>query len=375
MLIFDRLKLSTERSYTDEGFLTSPARIARTGIQEYSAESMGKTSFGETNIVRVYRPPEEVFSEDSLKTFKFKPVTNEHPPELVNAKNARAYQVGLSGPDVLRDGDFVKTTITVTDGDTIEAIKNGKAELSNGYTADIDWTAGVTEDGFEYDAVQKNIRGNHIAVVQRGRAGPQVRVADSTTRGAGMATVTIDKVEYEVTPQVAQAVAKLQEQINDATLANDELSGKVSAADAAMAEAQSAVDAAKAEADAAKAKIPTADAIDKMVAERSELVAKCKSLVPTMDCTGKDAAVLKREVVAAKCDGVQLDSVSADYINARFDILVESISSGTNLLDDALKTRVSNTGTETKDTRPAHVIAREKMVADSQIAWKQGASK
>jgi hypothetical protein len=366
MLIFDRLKMSTERIYTDEGFLTSPARIAKTGIQEYTAESMGKSQYGSTNIVRVYRPPEEVFSEDSLKTFAFKPVTNEHPPELVNAKNARNYQVGLSGHEVVKDGDFVKTTITITDGDTIDSIKNGKVELSNGYTADIDWTPGTTPEGLEYDAIQRNIRGNHIAVVQRGRAGPQVRVADNQYTEAKMATITIDQVEYEVTPQVAQAVGKLQTQLNDATLASDEAAGKAETAYVEAEKAKADADAAKAMADAALAKVPTAEQIDKLVQDRAEFVAKCKAIVPTLDCTGKSVEVLKREVVAAKCANVQLDSVSADYINARFDILAES---KTDVLDEALKARASAPATTT-DSRPLYVIARERMVADSQNAWK-----
>jgi hypothetical protein len=365
MLIFDRLKLSSERVYTDEGFLTTPARIARSGIQEYSAEAMGLPDADPNKIVKVYRPPEEVFSADSMKTFAFKPVTNEHPPVLLDATNARQFQIGLSGAEVVKDGDFVKTTITITDGDTIDSIRNGKVELSNGYIADIVWGSGVTEDGIEYDAKQTNIRGNHIAVVQRGRAGPEVKVADSKPIGEQTMLITIDGVEYEVSAQVAQAVGKLQSSLQTAETENFDATTKIN-------DAVAAADAAKAEADAAKAKLPTIDQLDAMVAERSELVSKCRALFPELKWQGKDNATLKREVVAARCPEVVLDSVSADYINARFDILAESTNTE---LTDALSTVVTKDDKEDVDCRPAHVIAREKMISDSRNAWKKGDAK
>ncbi|MGB1276011.1 MAG: DUF2213 domain-containing protein, partial [Nannocystaceae bacterium] len=66
----------------------------------------------------------------------------------------------------------------MTDKATIEAIESGKRQVSNGYMADYDMTPGVTPDGQEYDAVQRNIRGNHIAIVDRARCGPVCAVAD-----------------------------------------------------------------------------------------------------------------------------------------------------------------------------------------------------
>ena len=95
--------------------------------------------------------------------------------------------------------------------------------------------------------------------------------------------------------------------------------------------------------------------------------------MPDIKWEGKDADTLRREVVAAKCPNVQLDSVSTDYINARFDMLVESVESNSQQnLDDALKQQIENKDQDV-DNRPADVIAREKMMADSQNAWKGGA--
>ena len=201
MFLHDRLTITSERTYSDEGFLRVPARISRIGIQEYLAAEMGLTDRDPTDIIRVYRPEEEVFSEDSLSSFSNKPVTNNHPPELVDAANFKKYSVGHSSNDVVRDGMFAATELTVMDLESIKDIESGKAELSNGYTSDIEWTEGISPEGEQYDAIQRNIKGNHIAIVERGRAGFACRVADNLPdKGAeaNMAKVTIDGVDFEM---------------------------------------------------------------------------------------------------------------------------------------------------------------------------------
>lgn len=378
MFLRDRLNIATERVYSEEGFLLVPARISRTGIQEYLAVEMGLTDRDPMDVIRVYRPEEEVFSNDSLLSFSNKPVTNNHPPELVTSKNAKNYSVGMSGPEVIRDGDFVKTVLHVTDQDTIDDIESGKCELSNGYTADIEWLEGVTPNGDKYDAVQRNIKGNHIAVVERGRAGQQCRVADNLPSGDKviMATITIDGVDYEVSSQAAQAVGKLQSNLKDTEEQlqekSDEVTEKEDELEEQKKEAQKAEDSLKAQVDDAKSKIPTTEALDSLVAERTSLISTVTRVAPEIKWEGKDADTLRKEVVATLCPSVQLDSVSTDYIKARFDMLVET-STSDNQLDEALKHQLNKDKDPNLDNRPADVIAREKMMADSKNAWKKGA--
>jgi len=380
MFLADRLKITTEREYTDEGFLKVPARISRTGIQEYLAVEMGLTDRDPTDIVRVYRPEDEVFTDESLQSFANKPVTNNHPPELVSPSNSKQFSVGMSGPEVTRDGMFAKTVLHVTDGEAIKNIESGKVELSNGYTADIEWTEGVTPEGEQYDAIQRNIKGNHIAIVERGRAGPACRVADNlptTGDKVTMAKITIDGVDFEVSDQAAQAVGKLQARLKDAEMEtqekDEELKKKEDEMEAKEKESKATNDALQAKLDDAESKIPTADTLDKLVTERTGVVDTVRKVMPEIEWEGKDADTLRREVVAAKCPNVQLDSASADYINARFDMLVESAESNSQQhLDDALKKQVENKDQDV-DNRPLDVIAREKMMADSQNAWKGGA--
>jgi uncharacterized protein len=383
MFLTDRLNISTEREYTDEGFLKVPARISRIGIQEYLAIEMGLSDREPSDIIRVYRPEEEVFADNSLGSFASKPVTNNHPPELVNTKNFRQYGVGFSGPEVTRDGMFAKTVLHITDEEAIKNIESGKVELSNGYTADIDWTPGVTPDGEKYDAVQRNIKGNHIAIVERGRAGPACRVADNlpiTGDTVTMAKITIDGVDFEVSDQAAQAVGKLQARLTDtekeAQTKAEEIKAKEDEMEEKAVEAKKTEDSLKAKIDDAKSKIPTTDTLDKLVAERTAVVDTVRKVAPDLEWVGKDADTLRKEVVALKCQNVQMDSVSTDYIKARFDMLVESVESNSQQqLDDAFTRQVNDKSNKVEDTRSADVIAREKMMTDSQNAWKTKGAK
>jgi len=379
MFLKDRLQINTKREYTDEGFLKVPARISRTGIQNYLASEMGLEDRNPNDIIKVFRPEEEVFSDDSLNSFTNKPITDDHPSELVTVKNAKNLAVGHAGHEVVRDGDFASTFLYIHDACAIKKVESGKVELSNGYVADIEWVSGVAPSGETYDAIQRNIRGNHIALVERGRAGSACRVADNLPQKGDkpMAKITIDGVDFEVEGQVAQAVGKLQAKLTDAenetSKKEDEAKKKEDEFELAKKKAEKTEDSLKAQLDAANTKIPTAKALDKMVADRTALIDSARKIVPEIDVVNKDADTLRKEVVSSKCPNVQMDSVSSDYINARFDMLLEDATdTDHNPLDDAFKHQVNN-DFKPKDTRSVSTIAREKMMADSRDAWKGSA--
>ena len=175
MLIHDRATpLARRRS--PEGFLRIRARIGRAGLQDYRAGEIGGPPGAPPDApVRVYRPPEEVFDPASLASFAGKPLTLDHPPAMVDSGNWRSVAVGHSGGAVERDGDHVAADLVLTDAAAVSRAEAG-SELSNGYWADFDFTPGLTPEGEPYDALQRNIRGNHIALVDRGRCGPTCTV-------------------------------------------------------------------------------------------------------------------------------------------------------------------------------------------------------
>lgn len=137
--------------------------FARTGCQTYRRQD------GSTQVE--YRPEEEVAHRDAILSLGGLPVTLEHPPTLLTPANAREYQRGSTGSEVVYDSGFVRGTVTLTDAAIIGAVERGDAvELSLGYRVEIDRTPGVAPDGTRYDAVQRHISANHLAVTRQGRS-------------------------------------------------------------------------------------------------------------------------------------------------------------------------------------------------------------
>lgn len=152
---------------TKEGYLRGKVIASRAGVFEY-------LNFDGT-IRRELRHPDEVFKRNSLDTMKMIPVTDDHPTEFVDSKNAAQLQVGYTGENCDTDGDNIITTITVTHQDVIDKILSGKkVELSLGYEVTLVKKSG-NYDGQDYDCVQTNIVYNHLAVVDKGRAGRNAR--------------------------------------------------------------------------------------------------------------------------------------------------------------------------------------------------------
>jgi hypothetical protein len=181
-MMFDTVTLDDDAKSsmrtTSNGYLVASPRVARTGIQLYGGHELGFTDERRHKVFKVFRPENEVFKNDSLHSFAHKPVTDDHPPRHVDAASWSKHARGFMGGEVARDGQFVRVPMLLTDQNLINKVKSGKAELSVGYACDIVWDSGTTPDGEQYDAQQRNIHVNHVAVVDAGRGGPQLRIGD-----------------------------------------------------------------------------------------------------------------------------------------------------------------------------------------------------
>lgn len=165
-----------------DGYLAGSARVARTGTQVYSGRELGRPDL---ETVTLFRPESEVFNKDAMHSMAHRPVTMNHPPDMVDAKNWSKYAKGQTGDEVVRDGDCIRVPMVLMDHKAIEAVmKDNVRELSMGYTTDLDWTPGTTPQGEKYDAVQTNIRGNHLAVVPAARGGARLRFGDAAMKCA-----------------------------------------------------------------------------------------------------------------------------------------------------------------------------------------------
>jgi hypothetical protein len=164
-------RISPNQTKTPEGYLIlHNVPIARTGTQEYLGSEIGV----DTDRVTVNRVEEEVFSPATIASFEGKPVTSDHPREDVRPDNISQYLRGVT-TNVRRgtgeESDLLLADLIIYDPILIAHIEAGKKEISCGYDCNY-----VPVDNM-YE--QQQIRGNHVAVVDSGRAGPRVKIKDS----------------------------------------------------------------------------------------------------------------------------------------------------------------------------------------------------
>ena len=348
--------------FTDEGYLRVKARIARTGIQSYTDANGG--------IRLEYRPEEEVAASTALDSFREKCVTREHPPALLDASNTKDYAIGFTSADVSYSEGFVESTLTVTDKETIDEIMRGNVrEVSCGYKVDYSPEPGITSDGQHYDGIQKNIRGNHVAIVNRARGGAQVRLmldsADAAvndlithSQGAVMsANIAFDGVSFEADPALAAAIsaerddakgsyADMKRQYEDAMAEASKMKEEMDAMEKEMKgkcdSAEGRADALSEENAALKSDLEAAKQVnvDSLVEERIALIDKARpSLDSAFDFAGKSVREIMEASIKAVRGDANLSDRSDDYVTAMFDTLAETAArddSGTSELRKAV---------------------------------------
>jgi uncharacterized protein len=307
----------------DNGMLDAPARLARVGVQVY--HKADGTPF------RVLRTTEEVFAPEALAGYTLAPITDDHPAEFVTADNAKSLMVGTVA-QAERAGDFVTANIRLTDKAAIDKLKLGKVQLSAGYTATVTpapegslWTDSSGKS-HAYDAMQSNIRINHVALVDAGRAGPEVRVvtdseifvcADAVdapvevpppTPRKTMEKIVLDGATIEVEAAVKLAVES----------AFAKIAGELDAVKSKLSSAEKQLDSAndpKRIADAVKARVALEAAASKFLkdavsdkSDREIRVAVLAALAPTVVCDNKSD-----EYVSAAFDTVTATAKPVDH--------------------------------------------------------------
>lgn len=234
MQLADALVLDAPRR-TADGYLAVRAKAARTGVYDYLASEVGApASFKPTDTVKVYRDEAEVFAADSVRSFIGRPITNDHPREGVTAANWRDHARGVN-MGAMRDGDYLAFDLVLMDAATIADVDAGKRELSNGYSCQLDWTPGTAPDGTAYDARQHTIRGNHIAVVDRGRAGPDCAIKDGQKFGLCDAAPTDILDSMKEKPVKTMLIDGLTVDISNADTAQATIATILAARDGALA--------------------------------------------------------------------------------------------------------------------------------------------
>lgn len=324
----------------DDGRLSVEGLFTRSGVFLYQTI--------EGKVFREYRPESEVFNSDSMKSFALIPLTNDHPDEELTSKNMKEYSVGTTGENLDKMDIYLKGSIMIFDEKAINDVLNGKHELSCGYYCDMDFTPGITPEGEPYDAIQRNIRGNHLAIVERGRAGSfaQIRL-DS------------NNIAIEVTKEKMQ-----MDELEKLKKENQELKQRA--------------DKAEAERDAYKVKLEQEqkahkDSIENIPAQtRARIQLENKAASILKDENLKLDSLSDKEImvmVVKELDGedVSVDSQgksrSQDYITARFDV---AISNHVEIHNETKEFLNATTRTDSKLKS-----AREQMIQKQLNAYKE----
>lgn len=351
---------------TNEGFLRGRAIVTSIGVFTYKR--------ADGTVQRELRLPEEVFAEGTLNSMKLKPVTLNHPSELVTSDNAKSLQVGSLGDNPswtkewehrnwqeVTDGINCAVDMIITRKDAIEAVLNGKQALSMGYTCDLEMAEpNATWCGIEYDFIQRNIRYNHCAIVDSARAGDNAKIelrADSedavledilvtTKKTDGGKTmlkkINLDGIDYEAEESVIKAYnaektradkaekdaceekKTMDKKVADLEDKEKELEKRISELEAERDSAKEKAD--SLEKDLEKAKADSADPkrLDEAVKAKMELLqnAKKANVEVKNDMSDMD---IKKAIITSQFPKANFDGKDDVYIQARYDSAIEMI--------------------------------------------------
>lgn len=357
------------RKYDGNGWFEVKGNpLSKVGVFPYSGRQLGLTDEPEASqMFGVYRPAEELAAPECIESFKLIPWVDNHTMVgptaqqmgLPGATSAEAKGVGgVVGQDVYFKGDTLYGNIKVFSESLANLIQQGKRELSAGYRCRYDRAAGVF-NGQPYDFIQRQIRGNHLATVFRGRMGRDVAVMDQLTftvdsqefamseekkeakdegAGGGVSTMTLEqltKMMAEAMPQIAkltEAVASMTKPKEEAAEVVEDAKDNKPAAGGGEGGEGTPEGATKAEVvamdEALKAQAKTIDQLRaltdprvmfKAVQERDALARRLSVVVGTFDhaeMTAEDVAVYGCEKLGLKVDKTAAPAALEGYLKA-----------------------------------------------------------
>jgi len=326
----DTVQISTHKR-TPQGGLDVPAALTRSGIFIYHMP--------DGTVQRELRPADEVFNEDSLSTLAGASLTVGH-PGLVTTKNWKDHTVGHVGDTVKRSGDLVDSRVRVQHEDAVKQVEAKRlVELSCGYTCDVEHTSGEI-NGEHYDAIQRNIRYNHVALLPPGggRAGSDVKLRMDGAGSSFPETVAA----YNEAMDLAEALKEI-----------DRLNGLLTGE--------------KTRADSLDTKLKEID-IDILVADRLALVQDAQVVLGTeVKLDGKDADTVMREACQKAFPEIKLDEKSsADYVRGLFEAGVRQAKQG------QAHVRKGNVHADAASVEDKVAAARARNEKRSSDLWKGG---
>ena len=359
MIIKDSLTLDASGlTVTSDGYLVGEAKVSRAGnVQSYYGAELGLKGMDALKVFGVYRDPDVVFDEKSMMSLAGRPVTRGHPATGVSADSWKELTVGQMGGVIKRDGEHVVAPMAIMDSSAVQEVMSGARGLSAGYTVGITAADGVSADGTPYQFKQSGeLRFNHVAYLpdNNPRAG-------NTRLGDAWVTPVVDYVPGS-SPTTREGASKMELKpvvLGDAVV--NIAVGDVAAIEAykqgmtknladAVAAKKKVEEDKDEEIGKLKAELKTAkDAavidVDKLVADRTALIAQVKAVDAGIDPAGKSDGDLRKAAVRAKMGDAAIADASDAEISGMFKVLAASGGSR-NPVADALKHGLQSVGDE-----------------------------
>ncbi|QPI62430.1 DUF2213 domain-containing protein [Vreelandella venusta] len=350
---YDRVPIGAK--FTEDGYLEDSPVLTRTGVFVYR-DGNGKER-------RELRLPEDVFKADSLATYRNKPITKGHPGK-VNAGNLKAHQIGTVTSEGRQDGDNVVSDIVIHDPRVIK--QDGWKELSVGYAVDLIDEPGEY-NGERYDAIQTNIRVNHLAVVPIGRAGNarlNLDAADAATIIEGvddaetptnedspvMNKIRLDNgIEYDAVPEVAQAYNQARSDAKAIESERDKEKARADDAESKLAAKDQEIEQLK------------QDGV-KQARARVELETAAKEHGVEIKQDSTDRSIKEAVIKKLRTDAA-LDGQSDAYVDATFDIVTKDATQRRNDAASQRKTATIINQDAVEKPQASAASARQKMSA------------
>nr|WP_242510598.1 DUF2213 domain-containing protein [Avibacterium paragallinarum] len=309
---YDRRAIQARRD--DNGFIFDTPVLTRTGVFLYQLP--------DGTVRREYHPPEEVFNADSLRLYKGIPITDDH-HGVITKDNAHLV-VGSVLSEGKQDGKHLTAEVVIHN---TQAVDFGKKELSVGYAVELEHKSGITEDGEPYDAIQRNIKPNHLAIVKRGRAGDaklNMDAADAVEfREDGepqmsetkLSDIRLDSgITYQAAPEVIVEFNKLKQDAANAVAEKDKETARADALEAKVKSLEMEMEKIK------------QDAVN-IAKARVELEGIAKAHKVDVKADSSDRALREAVIGAIRQDGADLSQKSDAYIEAAFDMAMAGAKS------------------------------------------------
>jgi hypothetical protein len=343
---------------TPEGYLEFPAaRLTKTGVFSY------RRADGSEQLE--LRLPEHVFDPASLASFNAQPLTLQHPADMVSSDTFRDVIAGIVvDPRKAADGVHVEGLVRVMDAEAVTEVEAGLRELSNAYDCEIvplsdrKFQRADVNDGkpIVADVMQINIRGNHTALVARGRAGPTARLDSAGHQ-------TRDDMELkEALEKIARLEAELKATKEKSTRA-DALDGEIAALKSQLKRFQDSESKAAVTALAGRAA--------KILRQDKEDEGAATARLAALGEEGVMRATLAKLAPEIKCDGWNADQLRGAFESSMaFEAKRSDSASSVAQLAAAAKTEAAHKDADAEDEH-ASENAFLKMHAAAAAAWRK----